>query len=104
MMERESLEAKKARLSGVKRALLAKRIRDSRAAPAAAAADAILRREESGPSPLSFSQHRLWFLDQLAPESTAYNCSTFLRLGGRLDVAAFRASLDEIVRRHQILR
>ena len=104
MSERESLEAKKARLSDVKRALLAKRIRESRSAPATALADVIQRRGEPGPAPLSFAQQRLWFLDQLSPGSTAYNCVTALRLGGPLDIASFRASLSEIVRRHQALR
>jgi amino acid adenylation domain-containing protein len=103
MIESESLEAKKARLSDVKRALLARRIRDSRTAPAAAV-DGIRRRGETGPAPLSFSQQRLWFLDQLAPGSTAYNCATVLRLDGSLDIPALRASLDEIVRRHEALR
>src|SRR4029077_13236690 len=85
MIERDSLAAKKARLSDVKRALIAQRIRASRAAPAISV-DAIRRRQETGPSPLSFAQQRLWFLHQLAPESTAYNCSTALCLRGDLAV------------------
>jgi amino acid adenylation domain-containing protein len=53
---------------------------------------------------LSFSQERLWFLDQLTPGSAAYNLPGGLRLRGRLDVPALARSLDEIVRRHQVLR
>ncbi|HEX7182279.1 MAG TPA: amino acid adenylation domain-containing protein, partial [Thermoanaerobaculia bacterium] len=54
--------------------------------------------------PLSFSQRRLWFLDQLQPESPAYNIPLALRIEGRLDATALTASLVEIVRRHESLR
>ncbi len=54
--------------------------------------------------PLSFGQERLWFLDQLEPNSLAYNMSAGARLEGRLDVAALARSLNEIVRRHEALR
>jgi amino acid adenylation domain-containing protein len=54
--------------------------------------------------PLSFSQERLWFLDQLEPQSPFYNVSRALRLTGRLDVDALKKSLDAIVARHEILR
>ncbi|HEV7508315.1 MAG TPA: non-ribosomal peptide synthase/polyketide synthase [Thermoanaerobaculia bacterium] len=103
MNELEALQAKKARLSEVKRALLAQRIRASLTAPASPA-DTIRPREETGPASLSFAQRRLWFLDQLVPGSTVYNCCTALSLSGRFGIAAFSASLGEIVRRHQVLR
>lgn len=54
--------------------------------------------------PASFAQARMWFLAQLAPESTAYNVPLALRLTGHLNVAALEASLSEIVRRHEVLR
>src|SRR6185295_18006032 len=43
-----------------------------------------------GTLPLSFSQQRLWFLDQLEPGSFAYNLAGALRLMGSLDIAALR--------------
>jgi len=52
---------------------------------------------------LSFAQQRLWFLDQMQA-GAAYNIHYALRLQGRLDRAALRASLEEIVRRHEALR
>ncbi|HSL84609.1 MAG TPA: amino acid adenylation domain-containing protein, partial [Thermoanaerobaculia bacterium] len=103
MAEPKALPTRRARLSEAKRALLSQRIRGSRGA-AAGAADAIPRREESGPAPLSFGQRRLWFLDRLAPGSSTYTCATELRLSGALDLGAFLASLREIVRRHHVLR
>ncbi|HVR97714.1 MAG TPA: condensation domain-containing protein, partial [Thermoanaerobaculia bacterium] len=54
--------------------------------------------------PLSFSQQRLWFLDQLTPGTSAYNVPTALRLRGRLDAAALHLAFAEIVRRHETLR
>ncbi|MGB7946554.1 MAG: condensation domain-containing protein, partial [Candidatus Binatia bacterium] len=54
--------------------------------------------------PLSFSQQRLWFLDQLEPNSPAYQISSTHRLRGPLDVGALSESLNEIVRRHEALR
>ena len=57
-----------------------------------------------GPLSLSYAQQRLWFLDQLEPGGAAYNLSIAFRLTGILDVTALEKSLDEIVRRHEILR
>ena len=54
--------------------------------------------------PLSFGQTRLWFLDRLEPGSPAYNLPALMRLRGRLDRRALVASLEEIVRRHGVLR
>ena len=55
-------------------------------------------------SPVSFSQSLLWFLDQFEPGSPLYNIPSALRLTGQLDDRALNRSLQEIVRRHEILR
>lgn len=55
-------------------------------------------------APVSFAQERLWFLDQLEPGDTSYNVPFNLRLTGTLDIGALRRSINEIVRRHDILR
>ena len=60
--------------------------------------------DRTGPVPLSASQQRLWFLDQLQPGSSSYNISGALRLRGKLNIPALERSLNEIVRRHEALR
>jgi len=64
----------------------------------------IRRADRSSALPMSFSQQRLWFLDQLEPGTAVYNLPAGLRLQGRLDVAALARSLREVVRRHEALR
>ena len=54
--------------------------------------------------PLSFSQQRLWFLEQLVPGSAAYNVPSAVRIQGSLDLDVWRRCCDEIVRRHEALR
>ena len=54
--------------------------------------------------PLSFAQQRLWFLYSLEPDSPAYNMPVALRLTGDLNLLALHQTLNEIVRRHKVLR
>ncbi|HVU49080.1 MAG TPA: amino acid adenylation domain-containing protein [Polyangia bacterium] len=54
--------------------------------------------------PASYSQQRLWFLDQLQPGSGAYNVPAAVRLQGPLDVALLARALNEVVARHESLR
>ena len=54
--------------------------------------------------PLSFAQQRLWFLNELRPDSAAYNVPTAVRVRGHLDLDALEQSLTEVVKRHSSLR
>ncbi|WP_392535131.1 amino acid adenylation domain-containing protein [Nostoc sp. C117] len=54
--------------------------------------------------PLSYAQQRLWFLDQLEPNSAIYNIPLALRLVGNLNRAALEQSFQEIIDRHEALR
>jgi amino acid adenylation domain-containing protein len=54
--------------------------------------------------PLTFGQQRLWLLDRLLPGNPAYNETNYIRFPYALDVPALRWSINEIVRRHEILR
>ena len=54
--------------------------------------------------PASFGQRRLWFLDQLEPDSSAYNISSAIRLIGNVNAAALQLALNDLVTRHETLR
>ncbi|GAB4200472.1 MAG: hypothetical protein Tsb002_36620 [Wenzhouxiangellaceae bacterium] len=54
--------------------------------------------------PQSASQQRLWFLEQLEPNSTTYSIPILLEVKGELDVAAMRQAFDALIERHEILR
>ncbi|HMK90598.1 MAG TPA: amino acid adenylation domain-containing protein, partial [Methylocystis sp.] len=54
--------------------------------------------------PLSFAQQRLWLLAQIEAENAHYNNSAALRVIGAFDPALFGRALNEIVRRHEVLR
>jgi aspartate racemase len=58
----------------------------------------------SGELPLSFGQMRLWLLDQFEPGGVTYSIPSLFRLRGDFNLAVFEQSLNEIARRHEVLR
>ncbi|MEH2243327.1 condensation domain-containing protein [Nostoc sp.] len=60
--------------------------------------------EEAEVHPLSFAQQRLWFIHQLAPESSAHNIPVAIKFQGNLNIEVLAQSLNEIIKRHEILR
>jgi amino acid adenylation domain-containing protein len=88
-------------LSPEKRALLLQQLAKQGAAKAR---PGIPRRARPERIPVSFAQQRLWILDQLEPNSAAYNVPSSMWLHGQLDVALLERVLAEIVRRHEALR
>ncbi len=53
---------------------------------------------------LSYSQERMWFLQQISPEDTSYNLATGIWMAGRLDRERLLQAVEEVERRHDILR
>jgi fengycin family lipopeptide synthetase B len=53
---------------------------------------------------LSLSQERLWLLHQLQPDTPLYNESSLLRLTGVINTTFLENSINEIIKRHEILR
>lgn len=97
-----NLNQRIAELSPAKRALLGERLRQK--AVHEQTSSPILVQEHSKELLSSFAQQRMWFLDQLEGFNATYNRPTHFRLGGVLNVAALHQSLNEIVRRHEVLR
>jgi amino acid adenylation domain-containing protein len=91
---------------------LARRIEEAIGAGERNGALPAIRRRREGQSggqkvvrlPLSFAQQRLWFIDQLEPGKAFYNIPGLVRLEGRLDLESLKSAIDEIVRRHEVLR
>ncbi|MFL6235266.1 MAG: amino acid adenylation domain-containing protein, partial [Thermoanaerobaculia bacterium] len=85
-------------------AALARRIAGLRGEERAALPPPVPAPRDRQGDPLSFAQERLWFLQRLAPESSAYNVAGALRLRGPLRPGVLARALGEIVRRHEVLR
>ncbi|MBU8901094.1 non-ribosomal peptide synthetase, partial [Corallococcus sp. M34] len=83
-------------------AALALRI-DSRG-PTASLAPPLLPSSRDVALPLSFAQQRLWLIDQLEPQSPAYNIPSALHLHGGLNIEALRRAFEALIERHESLR
>lgn len=84
-------------------AVLAARVGEElvRARPATPRIAAVPRQDHM---PASYAQHQVWLADQMDPGSARFNMSMVLRLQGTLHQDALHFALDELVRRHEILR
>ncbi|ASS75393.1 hypothetical protein CIG75_10585 [Tumebacillus algifaecis] len=86
-------------LASAKQALLAKMLsRDKKPV------QTIKRQPEREWVPASYPQKRLWFLDQLHPGQAAYNIPYLFRIQGSLDATVLKRSVEEICKRHDVLR
>ena len=86
-------------LSPAKRALLEKWLQGKLKADTTS----ITRRPLNSPVPLSFPQQRQLFLELLEPGTAVNNLSVFLKLEGKLDIAALQQSANKIIARHDAL-
>jgi non-ribosomal peptide synthetase component F len=62
------------------------------------------RDDPTAPVPLTFSQSRFWFLDQLAAREAAHIVSAALRVSGEFSFDLFTTACQQLVRRHESLR
>ena len=53
---------------------------------------------------LSFSQSRIWFLDQFQPGTATYNIPVGLQIDGELNASALSESISALQQRHEVLR
>jgi hypothetical protein len=59
---------------------------------------------ENGGMPASIAQERLWKLQHALPDIPFFNILHALRVTSAIDTAALELSINEVVRRHEILR
>ena len=107
MQTEETLNKRLTELSAARQALLEKRLRQASLTNGKAeqvVTATIPQHPADEPVALSFAQKSLWFLQQLDPESTAYNEITAVYLRGPLNVQALVQAGQEIMRRHAVLR
>src|SRR5262249_35747114 len=83
---------------------LARKIEEAMKAGEKDEAPPLVRVSREGILPLSFAQQRLWFIDQLDPGKAVYNIPGAVRLEGGLNLNALERAINEIVRRHEVLR
>src|SRR5579863_8867758 len=55
-------------------------------------------------APLSYAQQSFWFLQQLQPKAPFSNIAVAVRLSGKLAIGTLELALNEIERRHSVLR
>jgi len=97
----ETLSARMAQLTPAQAKQFTERVQSEKDAPVIGG----IRRQPMGPiRSLSFSQERLWFLQQLDSEDRSLIRPVAVRLVGELNVALLEQSLTEISRRHELLR
>lgn len=97
-----SIEQQLQKLSPEKQKLLYKMLAEKQ--QKMAQPKAIAKRNENDPLVLSFAQERLWFIEQLEPGKSTYNVASTYRLKGNANIPVYEKSLNEIIRRHEILR
>ncbi|NRB37046.1 MAG: amino acid adenylation domain-containing protein [Pseudomonadales bacterium] len=66
--------------------------------------DKAIRGDQNQGYTVSAAQQRLWFLQQLEPENSAYHIHAALSLKGPLDIASLNQACSTIIQRHEILR
>lgn len=69
-----------------------------------AALPPLMVREKGIRTPLSFSQERMWFIQQLDPSASAYNMASAVVLHGGFDPARFARAVNTVARQQESLR
>jgi condensation domain-containing protein len=95
------LDRRLATLSPEKRALVERALKRRREQTGS---QTIPRRSGSGPAPLSYSQQRIWFLEQWEPGGFTHNGSRAFRLSGSVDARTLEQAINGVVERHEVLR
>lgn len=98
---KDDIFRRRSKLSPAKQALLEKRLQGGLGGDSQ---NLYPRYTKQSAIPLSYAQHRLWFFNQLDPNSALYNEFFAVRFIGLLNVTALEQSINAVIRRHEILR
>lgn len=79
-------------------------IREGLHESAARALPPMKRMPRGGQAPASHSQRRMWLVQHLEPDTTAYNIPVAVRLTGHLDVDALTSAFTDVCLRHEAFR
>lgn len=60
--------------------------------------------KENQKYPLSSSQQRMWFLYKMDTDSSVYNIYGAFKLKGKINIDAFNKSINQVIKKHHILR
>ncbi len=83
---------------------LAARVEAARQAGSGLALPPIAAVPRTGPLPMSYGQEALWLIGQIGPGTSSYVLHPAARIRGPLNVPALERALNEVVRRHEVLR
>lgn len=64
----------------------------------------IQKRDQYNDIPLSFAQRRIWFLEQLLPNTSVYNIVGGIKITGQINREALNRAITDIINRHEALR
>ncbi|MWC27752.1 non-ribosomal peptide synthetase/MFS transporter [Paenibacillus sp. MMS18-CY102] len=94
------------KLSPEKRALLAERLGQRKKLETVdqTAMPKLARQEGENSFPLSSAQARIWFYENVNPGTPRYNFANSYRFIGKLNEDALHFAINEIVKRHEVLR
>jgi amino acid adenylation domain-containing protein len=86
-----------------RRQLVFQRLKEKKEAALGSSGTSIARRGATS-AELSYAQQRLWVLEQMDPGNPRFCILTAMRLRGAAHLGALAATVQEVVRRHEILR
>lgn len=100
----DELNDRNSRLSPLKRRLFEWRLLNAQNLSSAGSQTTSIKSHDAKRFPLTHAQQSMWFLANMQGGASFHNIHITIRLDGQLDIAALQGALDEIVKRHSILR
>lgn len=90
-------------IADARQKLLEKRLK-AKGAKSDTLAITIAPKPDDAPALASLGQQRLWYIQQMQPNSTAYHMTNLTRITGQLDAQSLANSLQAVIEQQEILR